>query len=137
MAKCLDSLGAIKMGNAWGNKRLGVGRKVGSKNKPRPLNDKTLRLLLSRGSAARALGISLRMIDAAISSGLLHAKRLNSRILVPADSLVKFAAADQLIPGAFYKGWGGRWAGAGRKFGSSDKARASAAVVNAVVPKSP
>jgi hypothetical protein len=110
------------MANAWGGKRLGAGRKVGSKNrKPRPLKDTTLRLLLSRGSAARALGISVRMIDAAIASGLLDARRLNDRILIPADSLVKFAAADQAIPGAFYKGWGGRRAGAGRKFGSKAK----------------
>jgi hypothetical protein len=76
------------------------------------------------------------MIDAAIASGLLDARRLNDRILIPADSLVKFAAADQAIPGEFYKGWGGRRAGAGRKVGSKNKARASAVVVNAVVPKS-
>ena len=124
------------MANAWGGKRLGAGRKVGSKSKPRLLKDTTLRLLLSRGSAARALGISVRMIDAAIASGLLDVRRLNDRILIPADSLVKFAAADQAIPGAFYQGWGGRRAGAGRKSGSKNKARASAAVVNAGVPKS-
>ena len=124
------------MANAWGGKRLGAGRKVGSKNNPRLLKDTTLLLLLSRDSAARALGISVRMIDAAIASGLLDARRLNDRILIPADSLVKFAAADQAIPGAFYQGWGGRRAGAGRKSGSKNKASASAAVVSAVVPKS-
>ncbi len=58
------------------------------------------RLLFSRRSAARALDISVRMIDYAIASGLLEARRLNSRILIPIDSLKKFAASDQLVPKA-------------------------------------
>lgn len=58
------------------------------------------RLLFSRRSAARALDISVRMIDYAIASGLLEARRLNSRILIPSDSLAKFAAMDRVIPKA-------------------------------------
>jgi hypothetical protein len=56
------------------------------------------RLLVSRRSAAKALDISVRMIDYAIAAGLLETRRVNSRILIPADSLVRFAAADRLIP---------------------------------------
>jgi hypothetical protein len=56
------------------------------------------RLLLSRRSAAKALDVSVRMIDYAIASGLLEARHLNSRILIPAESLTRFAAADRMIP---------------------------------------
>jgi hypothetical protein len=55
------------------------------------------RLLFSRRSAAMALDISVRMIDYAIASGLLETRRVNSRILIPSDSLAKFAAADRVI----------------------------------------
>ena len=58
------------------------------------------RLLFSRKSAARALDISVRMVDYAIASGLLETRRLNSRILIPSDSLAKFAGADRVIPKA-------------------------------------
>ena len=60
--------------------------------------DEIPRLLLSRRSAARALDISLRMVDYAIAAGQLETRRFNSRILISADSLVKFAASDQVIP---------------------------------------
>jgi hypothetical protein len=60
----------------------------------------TPRLLFSRRSAARALDISVRMVDYAIASGLLEARRLNSRILIPSDSLAKFASSDRVIPKA-------------------------------------
>jgi hypothetical protein len=56
------------------------------------------RLLFSRRSAARALDISVRMVDYAIASGLLETRRLNSRILIPSRSLAKFAATDRMIP---------------------------------------
>ena len=56
------------------------------------------RLLLSRRSAARALDISVRMVDYAIAAGLLESRRINSRILIPSESLAKFAASDQVIP---------------------------------------
>ena len=56
------------------------------------------RLLFSRRSAARALDISVRMVDYAIASGLLETRRVNSRILIPSESLAKFAAADRVIP---------------------------------------
>ena len=56
------------------------------------------RLLFSRRSAARALDISVRMVDYAIASGLLEARHVNSRILIPSDSLAKFAAEDRMIP---------------------------------------
>ncbi len=56
------------------------------------------RLLFSRRSAARALDISVRMVDYAIASGMLETRRLNSRILIPSDSLAKFAASDRVIP---------------------------------------
>ncbi len=56
------------------------------------------RLLFSRRSAARALDISVRMVDYAIASGLLETRRVNSRILIPSHSLAEFAAADRLIP---------------------------------------
>jgi hypothetical protein len=58
------------------------------------------RLLFSRRSAARALDISVRMVDYAIASGLLQTRRVNSRILIPSDSLATFAASDQIIPKA-------------------------------------
>ncbi len=58
------------------------------------------RLLFSRQSAAKALDVSVRMIDYAIASGLLQARRLNSRTLIPAESLERFAATDQVIPRA-------------------------------------
>jgi hypothetical protein len=58
----------------------------------------TPRLLFSRRSAARALDISVRMVDYAIASGLLDTRRVNSRILIPSGSLENFAAADRLIP---------------------------------------
>ena len=58
------------------------------------------RLLLSRRSAARALDISVRMIDYAIAAGLIESRRINSRILIPSESLMKFAAADRVIPRA-------------------------------------
>lgn len=58
------------------------------------------RLLFSRRSAAKALDASVRMIDYAIASGLLEARRLNSRILIPSESLASFAAADRVIPKA-------------------------------------
>jgi hypothetical protein len=58
------------------------------------------RLLFSRRSAAKALDISVRMIDYAIAAGLLEARHLNSRILIPSDSLEKFAATDRVIPKA-------------------------------------
>jgi hypothetical protein len=38
------------------------------------------------------------MIDYAIASGLLEARHVNSRVLIPFDSLVKFAATDRIIP---------------------------------------
>lgn len=53
------------------------------------------RLLLSRRSAARALDISVRMVDYAIAAGQLETRRFNSRILI---SLVRFAASDRVIP---------------------------------------
>jgi hypothetical protein len=56
------------------------------------------RLLFSRRSAARALDISVRMVDYAIASGLLETRRVNSRILIPSESLAKFAASDRVIP---------------------------------------
>jgi hypothetical protein len=56
------------------------------------------RLLLSRRSAARALDISVRMVDYAIAAGQLETRRFNSRILISADSLVRFAASDRVIP---------------------------------------
>jgi len=56
------------------------------------------RLLFSRRSAAKALDVSVRMIDYAIASGLLEARHLNRRILIPSDSLAKFAASDRVIP---------------------------------------
>ncbi len=56
------------------------------------------RLLLSRRSAARALDISVRMVDYAIASGLLKTRRVNSRILIPSDSLANFASSDRVIP---------------------------------------
>jgi hypothetical protein len=56
------------------------------------------RLLFSRRSAARALDISVRMVDYAIASGLLETRRVNSRILIPSRSLAEFAAADRSIP---------------------------------------
>ena len=62
--------------------------------------EETPRLLFSRRSAARALDISVRMVDYAIAAGLLETRRLNSRILIPSDSLAKFAASDQVIPKA-------------------------------------
>jgi hypothetical protein len=60
--------------------------------------EETPRLLFSRQSAARALDVSVRLIDYAIASGLLETRRLNSRILIPSDSLAKFAASDRVIP---------------------------------------
>ncbi len=62
--------------------------------------EETPRLLFSRRSAAKALDVSVRMIDYAIASGLLEARRLNSRVLIPSDSLAKFAASDRVIPKA-------------------------------------
>jgi len=58
------------------------------------------RLLLSRRSAARALDISVRMIDYAIAAGLIESRRINSRILIPSESLARFAASDQVVPRA-------------------------------------
>jgi len=55
------------------------------------------RLLFSRRSAAKALDVSVRLIDYAIASGLLEARHLNSRTLIPAESLERFAAADRVI----------------------------------------
>jgi hypothetical protein len=57
-------------------------------------------LLFSRQSAAKALDISVRMIDYAIASRMLETRRLNSRILISSDSLKKFAASDQFVPKA-------------------------------------
>jgi hypothetical protein len=62
--------------------------------------EKTPRLLFSRRSAAEALDISVRMVDYAIAAGLLETRRFNNRILIPADSVAKFAAADRVIPKA-------------------------------------
>jgi hypothetical protein len=56
------------------------------------------RLLFSRRSAAMALDISVRMIDYAIAAGLIETRRVNSRILIPSDSLANFAASDRVIP---------------------------------------
>ena len=71
--------------------RMDATRQIGS------IED-TPRMLFSRRSAARALDISVRMIDYAIASGQLEARRLNSRILITPDSLVKFASSDRIIP---------------------------------------
>lgn len=60
--------------------------------------DEIPRLLLSRRSAAKALDISVRMVDYAIAAGQLETRRFNSRILIPADSLARFAASDRVIP---------------------------------------
>jgi hypothetical protein len=38
------------------------------------------------------------MIDYAIAAGLLESRRINSRILIPSESLANFAAADRVIP---------------------------------------
>ena len=54
-------------------------------------------LLYSRRSAAKALDLSVRMIDYAITSGLLETRHVNSRVLIPAESLASFAAADRLV----------------------------------------
>lgn len=60
--------------------------------------EETPRLLFSRQSAARALDVSVRLIDYAIADGQLETRRLNSRTLIPSDSLAKFAASDRVIP---------------------------------------
>jgi hypothetical protein len=54
-------------------------------------------LLYSRRSAAKALDVSVRMIDYAIASGLLETRHVNSRVLIPFESLASFASADRLV----------------------------------------
>ena len=88
------------------------------------------RLLFTRCSAARTLGVPVRMINCAITAGLLEVRRLNSRILIPSDSLAKFAASDRAIPGMSNNGWGGRRAGAGRKPKNLAQAAALARIVS-------
>ena len=88
------------MPNSWGGKRSpgpgkSVGRPSGSKNK----TDKAPRLVHSRRSAAKALDISVRMLDSAIQAGLLEVRRFSSRVLIRAESLSKFASSDLVIPG--------------------------------------
>ena len=95
------------------------------------------RLLFRRRSAARALDISVRTIDCAIAAGLLETRRIDGQILIPAEFLAKFAATDQVIPGAPANGWGGRRSGAGRKPSSKSNPRASSVAVDPAVPKSP
>ena len=105
------------MPNSWGGKRTpgpgkSVGRPRGSKNK----NDKAPRPFHSRRSAATVLGISPRMLDCALAAGLLDVRRFNNRMLIPTESLTKFAGSDQIIPGV--PSWGGRRvAGPGKTIG--------------------
>jgi hypothetical protein len=47
------------------------------------------RLLFSRRSAAKALDVSVRLIDYAIASGLLEARRLNSRIRFVSSAMLR------------------------------------------------
>jgi hypothetical protein len=110
------------MTHGWGGKRVGAGRRPGSKNTPMPslaLNDASAPLLLSRRSAARVLGISIVKLKHAIAAGLLETRRVNSRVLIPTESARRFAASDQIIPGAHDINWGGRRTAAGRKVGST------------------
>ncbi len=56
------------------------------------------RLLSNKKSAATALDVSVRMVEYAIAAGELETRRVNSRILITADSLRRFAAADRHVP---------------------------------------
>lgn len=57
-------------------------------------------LLLSRKDAAGLLGISTRMLDYAIESGLLRPRKLGRRVMIPRAELERFAAKDhpRIIP---------------------------------------
>lgn len=52
-------------------------------------------LLFSRKDAAMMLGICVRSLDHAVSSGHIKARRLGRRVLFTLDALRKFAARDQ------------------------------------------
>jgi excisionase family DNA binding protein len=52
------------------------------------------KLLYSKEEAAYALGLSKRSIDYLISGRKLETRRIGSRVLIPADSLHKFARAN-------------------------------------------
>ena len=53
------------------------------------------RLLYSRTEAAEALSLHVNSIDILISSGRLRARRIGSRVLVPAEELARYARRDQ------------------------------------------
>ena len=52
------------------------------------------KLLLSRQEAAERLSISQRALDYLIAHGVLCARRIGSRVLIPARDLERFARAD-------------------------------------------
>jgi excisionase family DNA binding protein len=53
------------------------------------------RLLYSRKEAAEALSLHVNSVDILISSGRLRARRIGSRVLVPAEELERYARRDQ------------------------------------------
>jgi len=53
----------------------------------------TDRLLVSRREAAWRLSISLRALDYLIANGSIPRQKIGSRMLIPAQALVKFASS--------------------------------------------
>lgn len=58
------------------------------------------KLIYSRSETAQMLGLSLRLIDRAISDGTLSVKRVGSRILIPHNSIERFIRAADARPKA-------------------------------------
>ena len=55
-------------------------------------------LAFTRRTAADALGVSLRTIDALLATGALRARRIGRRVLIPKTELMRFLNADAAVP---------------------------------------
>lgn len=74
--------------------RFHVQKIEGSLDARRLNPDRVEKLLYSKTEAAFALGVSKRSIEYLISGRKLDTRRIGSRVLIPAESLRRFARAN-------------------------------------------
>ena len=56
------------------------------------------KILYDRRSAAAALSVSIRTIDAFLARGEFQTRRIGRKVLIPRSELVRFARADHFGP---------------------------------------
>lgn len=59
--------------------------------RPRSLHQIPAKLFFSRREVVSLTGLSLRFIDSLIAKGVIRAKRVGDRVLIPRHELLRFA----------------------------------------------